>query len=419
MHSDAYRVWLYICFAGSFCNSLVFTVTAIFFVRNIGLNPFQLVFVGTVMEVAVFLFEVPTGAVADLRGRKLSVILSTMICGAGVILVGLSSSYPPVLLGYVLWGIGATFASGALEAWVTDEYEGPDLQRVFLRGGQVGAVGSLLGIVSSVALASIELAIPIVVGGILSILMGLSLAFKMPELRFRPAPRVKRSAVANLHNAMREGAGLVRRSRLLLIVLGIAAFFGMFTEGIDRLWEAHFLKNFGFPSLGSLDPIYWFGIIECTGLCLCWLAASVMARRPPTGQRSQITALSILDSILFLGMLGFALAGNFFLALVAYLVVTVSRSLDGPLFIAWLNQNISSERRATVLSIVNQSDAVGQWVGGPVIGALGTVFSLRVALSAGAFVILPAVGLYARLIARPHAPEIVEERSAVLETRDP
>ena len=49
---------------------------AIYFVQQVGMSPLQLVLVGTVMEISVFVFEVPTGVVADLYGRKLSLVIA-------------------------------------------------------------------------------------------------------------------------------------------------------------------------------------------------------------------------------------------------------------------------------------------------------------------------------------------------------
>ena len=71
----------------------------------------------------------------------------------------------------------------------------------------------------------------------------------------------------------------------------------------------------------------------------------------------------------------------------------MARQVSGPLFMAWLNRSVDDATvRATTLSIVNQADAVGQWTGGPAIGALGTVTSIRVALVAATACLLPAVG---------------------------
>jgi hypothetical protein len=66
----------------------------------------------------------------------------------------------------------------------------------------------------------------------------------------------------------------------------------------------------------------------------------------------------------------------------------------------WLNRQITdSSVRATVISIVGQSDAVGEAAGGPVLGGIGNAFGIRAALVAGGLVLSPAIALYARAVA--------------------
>ncbi len=403
MKRGAYPVWLTIWGAGSFANALIFTVTAVYFVTEVGLNPFELVLVGTVMEVTVFLFEIPTGVLADTYSRRLSVIVAFVLQGGGMILVGLVPSFAAILAGYVIWGIGATCESGALDAWITDEPHGRSLERVFLRGHQVGYVGSLLGIGASVALASADLTAPIVLGGALSILLGLALVAVMPERGFRRVPTDERASWRALGETARGGARLVRRSHLLLAVLGIAFFFGAFSESLDRLKEAQLILDIGLPAIGDLDPVVWFGIIAAAALVLSLVATGLAAHRiSAAGERPAVRALLALNSVILVGALVFALAGSFALAVVAYLTAAVARNVEAPVFSAWLNRNVESPQRATVLSIVAQSDAVGQWAGGPGIGAVGTIFSLRAALVAGSILLTPALVLYGWLLRRGH-----------------
>jgi len=71
----------------------------------------------------------------------------------------------------------------------------------------------------------------------------------------------------------------------------------------------------------------------------------------------------------------------------------------------WLNGSIPGPRvRATVLSMSGQANALGEWVGGPILGVVGTVFSIRAALTAGALTLLPALGLYSWALGRGEEP---------------
>jgi predicted MFS family arabinose efflux permease len=94
----------------------------------------------------------------------------------------------------------------------------------------------------------------------------------------------------------------------------------------------------------------------------------------------------------------FALAKTFVLALIAYWFIIMTRSLYGPLYENWLNQNTVPQLRATVLSMLNQSNALGQAIGGPMIGAAGTLFSLRAAMMLCGMFFAPALLLYSRAL---------------------
>jgi DHA3 family tetracycline resistance protein-like MFS transporter len=89
----------------------------------------------------------------------------------------------------------------------------------------------------------------------------------------------------------------------------------------------------------------------------------------------------------------FALTGHFYLAILAILTRGVMGALIGPLYNAWLVQNIPSQTRATVVSMVGQANAIGQVAGGPGIGAIGNQ-SLRFAILLTGLLNIPVLPLY-------------------------
>lgn len=396
----------------TFFSTLVFTVAAVYYVTEVGMSPLELVLVGTVMELAVFLFEVPTGIVADIYSRRLSIVIGEVVMGVAIIVVGSITVTGAIIAAWALWGIGYTFTSGAQDAWLADEVGEERLAGIYLRGAQVSRVFALLGIGASVGLALIDLRLPIVLGGVGSILLAAFYAVAMPETGFRPLPREERSSFGQMLHTGRQGVGLVRARPALLAILGISAFSGMWSEGFDRLWEAHFLEDVGLPTLGGLDPIMWFGVFGAGTVMLSIAVARPLGKRiEHAGQETMARGLFWLDAILLVSAVGFGLAGQFWLALLAYFIVGVARNVANPVFATWLNRNVGdSSVRATVLSITNQADAVGQWTGGPAIGLIGNVFSIRAALVAGGLCMAPALALYGRAIRHSGAePELEDE----------
>jgi MFS transporter, DHA3 family, tetracycline resistance protein len=408
-------VWYIYEAVSSFASALAFTVTAVYFVTEVGMSPLELVLVGTSMELAVFFFEVPTGVVADVYSRRLSIVIGTAVMGLAFLLVAATQLAAVILAAYAVWGLGYTFTSGAMDAWLADEVGGDRLARIYLRGAQVGRLAGLVGIGGSVALALVDLRLAIAFAGVCTLLEAAFYLVAMPETGFRPLPREERGSFAQMAHTGRAGGRLVRARPVLLAILGIAAFSGMWSEGFDRLWEAHFLE-IGLPAIGGLDPVIWFGIFAAGTTVLAILVAQPLGRRiEAAGQQTMVRVLFWTDAALVLMAVAFGLAGSFWPAVVAYGATRLLRNVTWPVFATWLNRSVEdSSVRATVLSITNQADAVGQWTGGPAIGAVGSVFSIRAALTAGALCMLPALALYRRatrhedeLAAAVPVPEVV------------
>ena len=394
-----YPVYLFVNGAFALCFMLYATIASVYRIQTVGLNPLQLVLVGTVLELAVLIFEVPTGILADTYSRRLSVIIGFFLIGAGFMLEGSVPVILAVLVAQVIWGAGYTFISGALQAWIADEVGERDLGRVYLRGQQADYLGSLVGVIASALLATVALRAPLLLGGALTVALGLTLAFAMPERNFHPAPREERSSLSRIGNTARGGDRLVRARPVLSMLLVIAAFSGMSSEGFDRLWEAHLLKDLGLPTLGGLDPVVWFGVINAGTLVLGYIAAEVMGRRMDVSNAGVAArSLFALDALNVAGVLAFALAGSFAFALGTFWFASLVRRIGEPLYLTWLNQELDPGVRATVISMGSQANALGQIAGGPVIGAVGTLAGIRAALAVAGLILSPALALYGRAL---------------------
>ena len=408
--ADPIRVW-YLMRAGSaFGDTIVWVLAPVYFVQTVGMSPLQLVLVGTFMELTVFLFEVPTGIVADVYSRRLSIVIGLFVMGAAIVFVGSVPEAWAVILGWSVWGFGYTFTSGAADAWLADEIGVDKVRPVYLRSAQLSRVVSLVGIAISVALGLVAVWLPIVVGGCVIAATGVAVVLLMPETGFAPAPREEmEGAIRTMARTGRTGARLVRQTPLLLLILGISASWGAWSEGYDRLSEAHIIRDVGLPSFFGLSFIVWFGLIYAASLLLSIFVARPANRRLEQAEPTTVTkTLLLLNAALIGTVVVFGLAGLFWLAVLAMLLTNVARSLVMPLFTSWLNQSITrSNVRATVMSITNQADAVGQWTGGPAIGGIGNAFGIRAALVTGAFLLSPALALYARALRHGgHEPEL-------------
>src|SRR5574339_927772 len=142
---NARTVYLFIEFGASMLFAMMFTVTSLYEATVAGLTPVQLILVGTTLEISAFLFEVPTGIVADVYSRRLSIIIGYLLMGIGFLVEASFPAFIPILLAQVIWGLGYTFTSGATQAWITDEVGEEAANKLFLRATRVGLFASLLG----------------------------------------------------------------------------------------------------------------------------------------------------------------------------------------------------------------------------------------------------------------------------------
>jgi DHA3 family tetracycline resistance protein-like MFS transporter len=395
----AYSVYLMMEFASSLFFSLIFTVNMVYQVTTVGLNPLQLVLVGTTLEVAAFVFEVPTGVVADVISRRTSIIIGMFIMGVAFVIEGAIPQFAAILLAQGLRGLGYTFTSGASEAWIADEVGETQAGQAFLRGGQIGTIGALLGVVIGTLIGTVSINLPIVLGGLSLIGLGTALIVIMPETGFKPAPRGDRTTFQSMTHTFKSGVRLVRGKPTLINILTIGLVFGLYSEGLDRLWTPHFLQTITLPTLGALTPVTWFGIIRGVSMLLGIGLTEVARRRLDTHNHGVIArAVLSLNIAMVAGLFVFALTDSFVIALIAYWTLTSTRETLIPLYTTWVNQHVESGVRATVISMSSQVDALGQIVGGPIVGGIGNTFGLRAALTSSAVILSAALPLLARVV---------------------
>lgn len=395
-NGHAFRIYLLLDVGMSLLFGMIYAATEVFRIQVVGMSPLQLVLIGTALEVSAFVFEVPTGVVADSRSRKLSILIGVTLLGLNFVVMGLFPLFVIQLLIQIVGGLGYTFVSGAQQAWITDEIGEAAATNAFMRASQLGTFGSLVGIVTTIVLGSINLAIPIVLGGALMMALAVVLFFIMPEHGFKPIPKGERSTFQHMAGTFREGVRVVRASRTLLTIVLLAGIFGAWSESYDRMNTAHFINTIGLP--GTFQPVVWFGLMSLISIPIHLVVTEVARRRlKNSDQQGMVRTLMGLEALLIVSAVAFAFAGNLVVAFIATLIIGLVRNVSYPIRASWLNQHVPSEVRATVFSMESQANAIGQVAGGPLFGAIGNI-STRAALSLAAVLLAPGQWLYWRTL---------------------
>ena len=399
MFADGFRlpagsIYLLMGAWNGFAFRLITTAYALYYITVAHLDPLQLVLVGTALETSAFLCEIPTGVLADTFSRRFSVIAGLAIIGAAWSGQGLIPTFAAIAGFEVLRGVGEALVNGATEAWIAGEVGDDAIGPLFLRETQVSQIAGFIGLPVGVGLGLIDLQIPMVLGGTLIAALAVFLIFVMPE-RHHPRRDVPRSWRATVRTANRAFWS-VRTSAVLMALLGAEFFWGAASEGYDRLWEVHLLRDLAFPPFG-IPAIVAFGLLTLVATLLV-IGAAQIARRVTARLDAQAVArgLLILQVVRIAGRAVFALVPNVYVAVIVGFAEPVIRTTFHPLFNAWLIRRTDERIRATVLSATSVAGALGQVGGGPISGVIGNSAGIPLALLSSAAMLVPGMLFFAR-----------------------
>lgn len=384
---------------------LTATLNVLYMASDVGLSPLQMVLVGSVLEASVFLFEIPTGVVADLVSRRLSVLIGLVLIGAGFLVQGVGTTFAAMLIAQVIWGVGYTFTSGADKAWLADEIGTDTFAQVLTRAQQARLAATVAGILAAGALGQIDIQVPLIVSGAGFVLLALILAPLMRETGFVRTPPAERETFRQMGRSLAAGVAIARQRPVVRAFLVIGLLVGMSSEAVDRLWTVRVVEDLDAPGvLGGADPVLLFALISLVGTLIALGASLAVGALAPERVQALhphrfVAALVLLQVA---GIVGIALLGSLWLVLGALWLRGAAAAVAGPIQSAWLNRNLDSATRATSLSINGQADAIGQVVGGPPLGALGSRYGVSAAMLGSAILLAPVALVVARL--RPPAP---------------
>jgi MFS transporter, DHA3 family, tetracycline resistance protein len=390
---SAAQIFMVLQLVTAFTLYLWLTIQPVYHIELVSLTAAQLVLIGTAHEGTVLLFEVPTSIIADTYSRRISILISLFISGFALILEATFPSFGMIIIANIIWGFGWTFLSGANVAWVTDEIGEETANALLLQTSQWSQVANLLGIIASVALGKIALFLPILVGGIITLILGLFLVLMMQETNFVP-PEKHKNPFSAMSATLAAGIATVRLRPILLTIILIGGMRGLWVGGFERLWTLFLIQQYTFP---AFTVATWIGMIKVGVMLLSIFSIGTVRKRLKTGQMgSPARTLQWLYTLIMLSSIGFALVGQLWLAIVLFLINQTALATCRPLFIAWINQHTESRIRATMISMYWQSVSLANVIGGPVIGWIATIRTLQQALIVASLAMTPALALFGR-----------------------
>ena len=348
------------------------------FLLDAGLSNTEAFAANAFFSVGMVIFEVPTGVVADTRGRRFSFLLGAATLLLATLLYLAMWQVQAPFIGWavasILLGLGFTFFSGATEAWLVDAlgatgFKG-NLETVFGRAQTVGGIAMLTGSVLGGVVAQLtNLGVPFVLR---AAMLGVALVaayFLMRDLGFKP-----KAGVSTL-TAVREVArgsidGGLRNPPVRWLMLA-APFTGGVGFYVFYAMQPYLLELFGDPSAYSIAGLA--AAIVAGAQIVGGLSVPIVRRffRLRTSALLLGTALNvgILLAIGAVGGLKDELGiGAFYLAIVLLVLWALVFAISMPIRQAFLNGIIPSEQRATVLSFDSLMGSAGGVVAQPALG---------------------------------------------------
>jgi MFS family permease len=407
------RTYLLLLLGNTLAASLIWGINTIFLL-DAGLSNLEAFAANAFFTAGMVLFEVPTGIVADTVGRRASYLLGTVTLAAStlfyVLLWQIEAPFWAWAVASILLGLGFTFFSGAVEAWLVDAltatgYTG-EMETVFGRGQVVTGVAMLTGSVAGGFIAEqINLGAPFVLRGAILVAM-FAVAFVMmhdvgftPEKGGRPLAEMRNIAAASIEYGWRVPA-----VKWLMVE-------SLFTGGVG-IYGFYALQPYLLELYGDPEAYQIAGLVAAivAGAQILGGIAAPRIRRLFRRRTSALIATSALSTIA-LAMMG--LIESFWPVIAAVVVWGLLFAATMPIRQTYMNGLIPSRQRATILSFDSLMGSSGGVWAQPVLGRAADVWGYAPSylLSAGISALaLPALALSRRQNAPADTVAVTEEK---------
>jgi DHA3 family tetracycline resistance protein-like MFS transporter len=378
---DARKLYIFQVAILNLAMTMMMTAAIVYRIDLAKLEPYQLILLGTALEIAVIFFEVPTGVVADKYSRKLSVVIGYIIIGLGFFVELLTLDFIWIFVAQIIWGFGYTFISGALDAWVSDETDNQDIEYTFIKANTISKVMTIIGIIGAFGLGIIDVRLPMLVSGILYILLSFFLMVFMKEHAFR-----KKMDHSMVHQ-FRLGLKHIFRHPMLKIFVVTAFLLGLYSEGIDRLEEFIILDKVDMTFLKDLPSIYIVSMMHMMMAILGVIMLLIVKRYVKEGIKTY-QWFFVLILFMSLGLLVFAYMGNAYVSLLGFFFFRMTRQGIDPLYTSVMARQTPSNIKATVMSTFGQIDGIGQILSGILMTTLAFILGTQAILTVTATILL-------------------------------
>ncbi len=330
------------------------SATYVMFLISRGLNLFEISLVNFVFFTTLFFCEIPTGAIADNIGRKASFVISCFLLSVSMFIYAVMHSFWGFAFAEVVAAVGITFSSGAFQAWLVDKlksenYKG-SLGAVFAKEQQITNLAGIIGAFCGAYLADKNILFPWIAGGLSLLLAGFLAMVFMREEYFVPQKLSFKEGISTMKKTALLSFQYSRKNKAFKFIALMGFFHYFAIQAPNMQWQPFFSQFLS--SKTSLGAI--FGAISVSLILGSAFSSSFLRILG-----SERNALIVSQVIVGAGVFATVLFACFPFALGIFLVHEFARGLFRPIKDLYLNENIPSKERATLISFESMFRHIG------------------------------------------------------------
>ncbi len=411
------RTYYALLLGNTLAASLIWGINTIFLL-DAGLSNLEAFAANAFFTAGMVVFEVPTGIVADMRGRRTSFLLGTVTLAVTtalyVLLWQVEAPFWAWALVSVGLGLGFTFFSGAVEAWLVDalaatQFEGP-LESVLARGQIITGAAMLTGSVAGGFLAeAVSLGFPFVLRAVVLGLMFATAFFLMHDVGFTPQRGGR--PIAEMRKLTSDSIEYGWRVPAVKYLMLAAPFTGGVGIYVFYALQPYLLELYGDPTAYGVA-----GLVAAivAGAQIVGGLTTPALRRIFHRRTSALIAAEVLGVA---ALLGIGLIESFAAVIVLIAVWGLLFAASTPIRQAYLNGMIPSQQRATILSFDSLMSSSGGVVAQPLLGKSADVWGYPTSYVISAGISALALPFFLKSRAQNHPADT--ERSALAQAAAP
>ena len=372
------------------CFSLISAYYFIYFLE-IGYSIFQVTLFFVVMMVTQILFDIPTGAIADIYGRKFSVVLSYLLTFILFLSVPLISNFLGLLIIFFFLGITETLSTGAHEAWIISnlksKQKGHLIDEYYVKSSSIFNIGLVISpLIAAFIIDTIGISYIWTIQGVATFFAGFVLFLAVEK--FKPQKIHIKDSFKETFKQSKKALNYAKNHNIVFKILIASIFLLFVTSGVGIFWQPY-LREFNLP-------IAYYGyLLSFSGLLS--IVVPFIAKKIANQFNRKSSYLIVVNIIHLIVLFLVFFVTNSWVAMGAVVLLYLAYQFIMPIEQPFFQSFLPNKMRATLGSIKSIFGSLGVALAMLFLGWLAEFAGVKVALSSLAIFLMPVLWVYWRI----------------------